>query len=865
MATVAELLAVLRADTRQFSTAMAKSKGEVAGLSSATKDYSKAGVAGFALVGAVVAKSVADFTKFQTTMVRTQTLAGNTQAQMESLSRSVLDTAASLGADPQEMADALYQTESAGIDAAHAMDVVTYAAKASAIGLGSQAEIVDATTSVLNAYGQENISAAQATDILVTAVKDGKGEADAIAGAIGRVIPIASQMGVTFDQVAGGIAALTQTGLDANEAVTSLRGILTGLLNPSKQASDVLDSVGLSAESVQKSIDQNGLLATLQDMRDRFDGNVSSMGAVFGNVRALAGVMSLLGSNGDDVAKVFADVAKSSGSTDEAMKLVAETAEFKLAQAVSTVKVEMIKLGGAAAPVVTSFVQLLAKAAPLIPAILGLVAALSALAVMNKVKGWIASVSGVLESFGAKATAAGGATKGLGAASTFASKNLGALTLAAGGAILLFQVLDGLWRSAHINLDQMSKETKISSKALEYFRDLGDGWGHAFEAHSFDGFIAGIGDTTDNLKELTDAAVPLQQRMADIGIGVEAQTAILTKNADLYDGSSESIFKWGERTSGTIDIIQAWAKQIGKGGLTLDDFTKMTAGYGLTADDAYRVASAAMDHHGKTVQRTGKIVKNFAGLTSDELDKLKTDYMETFNYVGGVLSKYAGKTKITAQSVIRSFQKQYQAIQDYSANLAAVQRRNIPDDILKQLTDMGMEGAGLMQLLADASKKDFDRIVAQMRRGETAASKLTDQILGIPTHVDTTVTTHFKHTGTPDGRTSVHQYHSGGRIMHAGGAVKRMHAGGLRRDEVPIIAQRGEYMVQKTAVDALGVRTMDAINSIGHGPRSVGSGGALDQPRGGSSSRSRSSIMVRLDRRHYDEETLYQEDYGRGF
>jgi hypothetical protein len=66
--------------------------------------------------------------------------------------------------------------------------------------------------------------------------------------------------------------------------------------------------------------------------------------------------------------------------------------------------------------------------------------------------------------------------------------------------------------------------------------------------------------------------------------------------------------------------------------------------------------------------------------------------------------------------------------------------------------------------------------------------------------------------------------HGGGEIFHGGGLV-RMHSGGLRSDERMIIAQAGEFMIQRSAVQALGVQAMRMINS-GKLPRARGGDGA---------------------------------------
>lgn len=51
-----------------------------------------------------------------------------------------------------------------------------------------------------------------------------------------------------------------------------------------------------------------------------------------------------------------------------------------------------------------------------------------------------------------------------------------------------------------------------------------------------------------------------------------------------------------------------------------------------------------------------------------------------------------------------------------------------------------------------------------------------------------------------------------GRQYHSGGMIRRMHSGGLAGDEVPIIAQTGEFMVSRRGVAATGMRQLQRIN-----------------------------------------------------
>ena len=173
------------------------------------------------------------------------------------------------------------------------MKVLEAATKASAIGLGEVKTVADAVTSAVNAYGQANLSAEKATDVLTAAVREGKLEADSLAQSMGKVLPVSSQLGVGFEEVGAALAAMSRTGTEAAMATTSLRGILSALLNPSSQAEKELYNFGLSAEGLREQLKEQGLLSVLKTLTDRFGDNQEAAGKVFGNVRALTGVLDL--------------------------------------------------------------------------------------------------------------------------------------------------------------------------------------------------------------------------------------------------------------------------------------------------------------------------------------------------------------------------------------------------------------------------------------------------------------------------------------------------------------------------------------------------------------------------------------------
>src|SRR5690606_15285065 len=200
-------------------------------------------------------------------------------------------------------------------------------------------------------------TAARTVDILTAAVKFGKAEADELAAGIGNLAPLASQLGVSFDQVGASIAAMTMVGVDVDTAFTNMSAIFSGLLKTTPQAAEELAKVGLSAAGLRDTITQpGGILIALRQIDDAFAGNEEAMARVFPNIRALRGVMALLAQNAEDVDEVFRGVADSTGLADEAFKKASETSAFKFQQQLAKLQRTAVELGTDLLPIAQKIV-----------------------------------------------------------------------------------------------------------------------------------------------------------------------------------------------------------------------------------------------------------------------------------------------------------------------------------------------------------------------------------------------------------------------------------------------------------------------------------------------------------------------------
>ena len=288
-----------------------------------------------AIAGGAAIKMAADFDK---SMTKIQALVGVTGSAFNDLELSVKKFARETAISSTEAADAMFYITSAGLRGADAIDTLNISLKAAASGLGETETIARLNTAAMAAYGKENLSTAAATDVLVAAVKEGRLDASQLAESMESVVSVSAEMGVEFSELAAAFAAVSKTNSNASIAATGLRSILTTLLNPTTQARDVLNSLGLSADTIRQKIKDDGLLSTLKLLTERFDGNADATATVFGNVRALVPVLSLTGKSAAEVDALFARMNKTQGETQKAFDRTSKRASFQLKKAMNDAK-----------------------------------------------------------------------------------------------------------------------------------------------------------------------------------------------------------------------------------------------------------------------------------------------------------------------------------------------------------------------------------------------------------------------------------------------------------------------------------------------------------------------------------------------
>lgn len=308
-------------------------------------------------VTALAGVATNEFNQFESALSRMKGLVGLTDETILEFKGHILDLAKDVGKAPLELAKAMENITSSGIQGAAAIETLDITARAAAGGLGEVRSVSDTVTSAMNAYGVANLSATKATDILVAAVREGKAEADTFAPVLGNVLPIANEMGISFDEAAGSIAYLTLATGSAATAATQYQNILaqTLKLNPEKEAGKNLTKLGIDVKGFQKSVGSEGLLPSLMKLKDELAKTGHTLKDAFPDVQAMTAALQLTGANSAKAAQVLESVANAAGSVDKAFDAAAQTTQHQLNKAMAEMKVILIEIGEMLVPIFAKF------------------------------------------------------------------------------------------------------------------------------------------------------------------------------------------------------------------------------------------------------------------------------------------------------------------------------------------------------------------------------------------------------------------------------------------------------------------------------------------------------------------------------
>lgn len=635
-----------------------------------------------------LSRAVSAAAEFEESAIRLQTQIGLSADAAGELSDAARRVGRETGIGAQEAVDASFFIASAGLRGEDAMLALERAAQGARIGLGETEDIARLTTAAVNAYGSETLDAEQATDQLLAAVKEGSAEAPEFAGAMGQVLPIASEMGVSFGEMAGNIAAMTRTGTDARTASTQLRQVLMNLINPTEQARDALAEVGLSAQGVRDHIREDGLFSALMMLRDAFGDNDEAMSTVFGNARSLMGVLDLLGANSEENARIVESVMNdAAGGIDEAVAQVEDTTRDRLSRIGAGFKDLALDVGNIAKPAVDEFLDGILNGLALVDMALdvprGRGPQLSDEGALNVARAAVADMTRELEGMEralASATHAGD-TEQLESRIAELKERIREVRIESG--LGLFD--EGVMESLQIGLERNQGRFDAMNRSAEDSRDI---FGEVEDAAA--NLETAIGSLSDIFDEFTRVGMNAEQANLRLEEGWDRLAETLEESTKVYNDAGEVV----DEVSATLDI-NTEAGRANRQAI-LDQ-----AGAIIDATEANFEKIAAEEGVGDALVTT-------AGLYEDQVEKLR-DVMRQADLTEDEIDEYIQTLGLTPEEIVTTILADDQAsgvLADVAAIIGRIPRFTTttvratfdPSDYNRAVASAGRAGAQIPHL-----------------------------------------------------------------------------------------------------------------------------------------------------------------------
>lgn len=301
-------------------------------------------VATTAAITGLAVESVKTFSEFETGMNEVFTLLPGISGQaMLEMEGQVKRFAEEFSVLPEEVVPALYQSLSAGVPQDNVFSFLETANQLAVGGVTDLETAVDGLSSVVNAYGSDIITAAEASDAMFTAVKLGKTTVDELASSLFNVIPTAAGIGVEFNDITAAMASLTAQGTPTSVATTQMRQLLVELSSATSDVAERFEE--LTDQSFNEFINSGGNVAdALKILSDDATESGLSVKDFFGSVEAANAALALTG-NLEGYRSNIEAMGDAAGATEAAYEQMAQGISFSLDGLKATFEVLKINIG----------------------------------------------------------------------------------------------------------------------------------------------------------------------------------------------------------------------------------------------------------------------------------------------------------------------------------------------------------------------------------------------------------------------------------------------------------------------------------------------------------------------------------------
>lgn len=334
---LATYVAKVEVNTDGLSSGLNQADGQVKSSLDKTFDFAKVKVAALktALVVGVgkLAKEIVNIgSTFESGMSEVAAISGATGDDLDALTAKAKEMGATTKFSASDSAEALKYMAMAGWDTSQmldGLDGVMNLAAASGEDLGLVSDIV---TDALSAFGMEAKQSSEFADLLASTASNSNTNVAMMGESFKYVAPIAGALGYSAEDTALALGLLANNGIKGSQAGTTLKNIMTGLSNPTKQSAVAMQSLGVEVANADGSM--RPFKDVLGDLRSGFaeltpEQQASTAEAIAGK-QGMAGLLAIMNSTDEEFEQLTDATRDYNGAATEMAEIMEDNLQGDL-------------------------------------------------------------------------------------------------------------------------------------------------------------------------------------------------------------------------------------------------------------------------------------------------------------------------------------------------------------------------------------------------------------------------------------------------------------------------------------------------------------------------------------------------------
>ncbi|UTH13292.1 phage tail tape measure protein [Macrococcus equipercicus] len=270
-------------------------------------------------IGAMGVKTAMDF---DAQMSRVGAISDTTGAKFEEMKRVAMELGASTTKSASEVAKGMEEMAAKGYDANQimaAMPGIISAAEASGSDMTQTANVM---ASAMNAFGIEAGKSSHVADVLAQTANQSAADITDMEYALKYAAAPAKSLGMSLEETSASIGMMVDSGLKGEQAGTTLRGALLGLLDPSEKNAKLMNKMGVEVSDASGNF--VGMEQLVRNLESSMEGmtdtqKAANLSQLVGK-EAVSGMLVMMEQGPDKIGKMTKSLEESDGASQKASK-----------------------------------------------------------------------------------------------------------------------------------------------------------------------------------------------------------------------------------------------------------------------------------------------------------------------------------------------------------------------------------------------------------------------------------------------------------------------------------------------------------------------------------------------------------------